>query len=309
MPSLTIVLTVVRGPILGRWSRPTQARCNELTISGSNDHLDMNEIAPRRRSPAKFVILVFLLSLPFWLVGAVADEGLPLNLSLSALMFPCPLIAALVLVLREEGRDGVRTLLRRTIDHSGIRPRAWYLPTIFLMPSIYLLSFGIQHLMGWPLHELSGPFLMIPVLFLVFFITAVGEETGWMGYAADPLQGRRSALETGLILGLVWSMWHVVPDIQAGQDWAFIAGQRTFSVLLRVLIVWIYNNTGRSLFAAVLLHTMDNVSVYSLFPDSDQYVPAVTAAVTVVVVMVVTALWGPRTLARYRFGQAASESV
>lgn len=266
----------------------------------------MNEVAIPKRSPLKFFVLVFLLSAPFMLVGALAGQGLPLNLPLSALMFPCPLIAALILIYREEGGCGVRRLLKRIFDHKGIKPKIWYAPIIFLIPSIYLISYGTMHLMGRPLPEPGNFLLTIPLLFLVFFITAAGEETGWMGYAVDPMQGRWSALETGLILGLIWSMWHVVPDIQAHQSWAFIAGQRSFSVFLRVLIVWIYNNTSKSLFAAILVHDLDNVSVYSLFADSNNYDPFVTAVITAITVVIVTALWGPRTLARFRSSKSVA---
>jgi len=31
---------------------------------------------------------------------------------------------------------------------------------------------------------------MVPLCLLVFFIADVGEETGWQGYAIDPLQER-----------------------------------------------------------------------------------------------------------------------
>jgi CAAX protease family protein len=64
---------------------------------------------------------------------------------------------------------------------------------------------------------------------------------------------------------------HVAPDLQGHHTWAWIAGQRRFSVVLRVLIVWLYNNTGRSVFAAILFHDMDNVSV---FTESGQKAPA-----------------------------------
>jgi hypothetical protein len=56
-------------------------------------------------------------------------------------------------------------------------------------------------------------------------------------------------------------------------------------------------------FAAVLLHAMDNVSVFTFFPDNggSHYVPAITAALTAISAVIVSILWGPRTLARFRF--------
>lgn len=249
--------------------------------------------------------MVFALSLPFWLIGAIAEHfsiGLPFNLPVSALTFVCPLIAAFILVSREEQPGGIKRLLKRVFDLKRIRHKIWYVPIIFLLPGIYLLSYAIQRLVGRPLPEPHLSFLMIPLLFVVFFIPAVCEETGWMGYAADPMQARWSALTTSILLGAVWAIWHVVPDIQAHQTWAWIAGQRFYSVALRILIVWLYNNTRKSVFAAIVFHDMDNVSVYSLFPDpGSHYDPAITGALTAIAAVIVTFLWGPKTLARFRY--------
>ncbi|RPJ78654.1 MAG: CPBP family intramembrane metalloprotease [Alphaproteobacteria bacterium] len=265
----------------------------------------MDTSASSNKSLLRFFSLIFALSIPFWLVGTFAEHlsiGLPLNLPVSALMFPCPLIAALILVYREDGPGGIRRLLNKVFDYKRIRPKIWYVPIIFLLPIIYLLSYGIMRLMGLPLLELHISFLTIPILFVVFFISAAGEEAGWMGYAVDPMQDRWSALKTGIILGLLWSIWHVVPDIQAHQTWAYIAGQRFYSVVLRILIVWLYNNTGKSVFAAILFHDMDNVTVYSLFPNtSTYYYPAITGVLTAIAAVTVTFLWGSKTLARYRY--------
>ena len=156
--------------------------------------------------------------------------------------------------------------------------------------------------MGRPLPELHIPFLTIPILFIVFFIAAVGEEAGWMGYVVDPMQDRWSALKTGIALGSVWRILHVVPDIQAHHGLAWIAWQHgVYAVALRILIVWFYNNTGKSVFAAILVHDTDNVS-WSLFPNyGSHYDPAVTGAITAIAAVIVTFLWGAKTLARYRY--------
>ena len=119
------------------------------------------------------------------------------------------------------------------------------------------------------------------------------------------MQARRSALGAALILGVVWSAVHIVPDIQNHQAWGWIAGQRLFTVALRILIVWLYNNTTQSVIAAIIAHAMDNVSVFALFPNNGDghYIPAITAAITAVVAIIVTWLWGAKTLARFRFAR------
>ena len=46
------------------------------------------------RSPMKFFLLVFALSIPFWLAGGLTDLQLMPGLPVSALMAFCPMTAA-----------------------------------------------------------------------------------------------------------------------------------------------------------------------------------------------------------------------
>jgi hypothetical protein len=70
--------------------------------------------------------------------------------------------------------------------------------------------------------------------------------------------------------------------------------------VLRILIVWLYNNTDRSVLAAIVVHTMDTVS-YSLFPNNgSHYDPVIVAPIAAIAAAIVTLLWGSRTLARLR---------
>jgi len=87
--------------------------------------------------------------------------------------------------------------------------------------------------------------------------------------------------------------------LEAYRSLAFIAWWSPGTVASRVIIVWLYNNTGRSVFVAALFHTMMNLT-WQLFPVGGSYYdPRVTGLITLVVVIVVVVMWGPRTLARY----------
>lgn len=75
------------------------------------------------------------------------------------------------------------------------------------------------------------------------------------------------------------------------------------TVVARILIVWLYNNTGKSVLAAILFHAMINVSV-SVFPKNGSlYDPALAGALTAITAVIVTFFWGAKTLARYRYGR------
>jgi uncharacterized protein len=246
------------------------------------------------RSPLKFYLSVFALSIPIWLIE---PRDWPVTASVGA-----PLVAALILVYREEGLGRVRRLLRRVFDHRRVRKKIWYVPIVFLMPLIYLLTYGVMRLIGLPLpNEPYIPFLMIPLLFVLLFILAIAEEVGWTGYVTDPMQERWSALTTGIILGLMTAIWHFVPLIQMGRTPTWIAWWSLAAVSIRILTVWLYNNTGRSLFAAIVFHAMANLS-YAMFPNyGSHWDPAVAGAITAIAAVTVTFLWGSRTLTRYRY--------
>jgi hypothetical protein len=108
-------------------------------------------------------------------------------------------------------------------------------------------------------------------------------------------------------MGSVWGLWHVVGwYFQAHHTLTWTAGQFLSTVALRVIIVWLYINTGRSVLAAALFHDMMNVSEF-LFPNyGSHYDPVITGAITAIVAAVVTFLWGPETLARFRYARSAA---
>ncbi|MDQ2886797.1 MAG: CPBP family intramembrane metalloprotease [Chloroflexota bacterium] len=258
-----------------------------------------------KKFPLKFFVLVFVLALPFWLLDAFAGDltkALPINLPLSALTFVCPITAALILTYREQNSGGVKQLLGRVFDFKRTRQKIWYIPAILSMPVVMVLSYTVLHLRGVPLPEPHIPFLAIPIFFLAFFIGATGEEVGWSGYAIDPLQDRWGALQASLVLGSFWAIWHTVPFIQTHNTPTWIVWQCIGTVGVRVIITWLYNNTGKSVFVAILFHTMLNVSEF-LFPNyGSHYDPVSTGILIIIAVVIVTFLWGAKTLACYKFG-------
>lgn len=256
--------------------------------------------AVRRRSPLRYCLLVFALALPFWWLGAATGRRLLPGLPVSALMACCPLLAAALLVYGEDRAAGVRALLRRSYDYRRIGAWRWYAPALLLMPAVTAAAYGLMRLTGVPLPPPDVPGRAAPVLALAFFGGALGEELGWSGYALDPLQARRGALRAGVLLGVVWAGWHLVPLVQVGRAPGWIAWWCLFTVAARVLLVWLYNNTGRSVCAVALCHATINVS-WQLFPDAGaQYDPRFSAPRVAILAAGVAIAWGPRTLAHYR---------
>jgi membrane protease YdiL (CAAX protease family) len=179
-------------------------------------------------------------------------------------------------VYREQGRAGLLGLLKRSFDYKRIRSKTWYIPIALLMPAVLFLSYWLMRAMRMPLPEPNIPIIAVPVMLLAFFIGALGEELGWTGYATEPIERRWNALVAGVVLGVVWAVWHIVPFEQAHRARAWILWHCLFTVALRVLLVWIYINAGRSVFGVALTHALANVSMF-LFPNyGSHYDPMVT---------------------------------
>ena len=251
-----------------------------------------------RRSPGLFFALVFLLSIPFALLGFVTKLQLVPGIPISALGFVCPASAAIILSYREHGRAGISALLRRSLEFKRSLLSAWLLPILLLMPCVALITYALMHAMRIPHATPHFPLPASLVLFAAFLIAALGEEIGWSGYAIDPLQQRWSALQASVVLGAIWSAWHIVAMVQTGQSAVWIAWGCLDMVATRVIMVWIYNNTRHAVIAVVLFHAVANLTFKSVFPGGSYESERIISAILTIIAIVVTIVWGPRSLHR-----------
>jgi uncharacterized protein len=264
---------------------------------------------PENRSPLKFFLIVFGLSIPFWIIDLIinAKRTSLLNFStIDIITAFIPLIAGCILIYKEESNSGVYKLFKRIFDYSRITKKIWYVPIIFLPFLMYLLIYTVIRILGLSLPiEFHISFLSIPVLFCLFFLGAVAEETGYMGYAVEPMQERFGALAASILIGIPWAVWHYPSIIQQGHGLIFIMWATLGTVAVRVLIVWIYNNTGKSLFACILFHALLNVG-RPLFPRDEIHNPLVDYpyihySIIAIIAFIVAFLWGSKTLAQYKY--------
>ncbi len=219
-----------------------------------------------------FFALVLLLSLPFYALGATG-AALPFApaLPISAMMAVVPIIAALGLVWRKDGRTAARLLFASAFSWRTI-PKAWWaVVALCVMPAAFALTAASVWLSGLPL----PPFNLLSSgaifsAFALFFLGAVGEELGWQGYAYPRLIRRYSAMTAALIIGVFWSLWHVIPFALMGRSIGWIIWHSLAMVLMRIIIVWLYVSAGQSILIAVLFHMMSN-SVWGIFSDFDPY--------------------------------------
>ena len=271
----------------------------------------MNTNVSKNKSLLNFVLLLFALSIPLWVIGAIYDVQLFPGFKLFQLPLAMPSVAALILIYKESGKGGVVALLKRTYDFRNIKSKIWYLPILLIYPSIGFLDYLIQRLSGISMPSLHFSLPIFLGYSTVFFLT-YWEELGLTGYAIDRLQQRYSALASGIFIGLVQAGYHIPSFIISGYyslDWIF--WHALYIIAGRVLFTWVYNNAGKSLFSMALLHSTFGI-FWILFPATGNlqkatsyYDPRIAAFVAISYVVIVTFLWGSKTLAQYRFARSS----
>lgn len=213
-----------------------------------------------------------------------------------------PLVSAFSLTYLNEGRKGVKNLLKRGVDYR-FRKR-WYLPIFLLFPFMTGAALMLAVISGEALPELSvlsNPLLIAVGFVYIFFLGGpFQEEWGWRGYALDRLQARLNALVSSLVLGVTWGAWHLplffIPGTVQSQTpiWGFMI----LIICGTILFTWLYNNTGGSILAALLFHTMNNLSFF-IFPTLGTALGGLYLLIlNIAVAATIVTVFGPRKLAR-----------
>jgi uncharacterized protein len=228
-------------------------------VSSPNPFFGKREAWIGRHPVAAYFALTFTVS---W-IGALAVTAPhlirhePLPKMTGILMFPAMLLGpsciGILLTRIVDGKSGLRDLLSRMLR--GRVSARWY--AALLIPPILILTvlFGFQTFVSTayaPNRFLIGVLFGLPAGLL--------EEIGWTGYAFPKMSSQSNELAASILLGLLWSIWHLpVIDYLGtatphGAYWfPFFLAFGVAMTAMRVLISWIYTNT-KSLFLAQLMH-------------------------------------------------------
>uniref|UniRef100_A0A7C3J4X7 CPBP family intramembrane metalloprotease n=1 Tax=Candidatus Methanomethylicus mesodigestus TaxID=1867258 RepID=A0A7C3J4X7_9CREN len=263
------------------------------------------------RNLVLFFIIAFAFTWLFWIPQALVSTNLVQMPSylVDFLFSPFnpaafgPLVSALLLTYSKEGSTALKKLLKRGLNYRF--GKIWYLPIFLLFP---LITGGalILAALNEPLPDfsvLSNPFLVVGAFFYILFLGGpLQEEFGWRGYALDRLQKKWSALTSSLVLGLLWAAWHLPLFFISGtiQSQTPVWGFMILILCGTILFTWVYNNTGGSILAVMLFHTMNNLSFF-IFPTLETTFGGLYLLILdVVVVLAILAAFGPKKLVRQK---------
>jgi membrane protease YdiL (CAAX protease family) len=279
------------------------------------DDVDRHQSFSAQTRPWLFLAITLGLTWLFGFAAVILQDRLPdalvLVLAYGGGLAPVTVAASLAW---RHGRAFRRDFWQRIVDWRRIGWR-WLAVILLFFPLKTILAGAIDvALGGWGIEAegltrlVAQPAFVVPTLIFWLFFGPVPEEPGWRGYALDGLQNRFGPLTSSAVVGVAWMAWHLPLFFLPGTWQAQHLGLGTLLFWLwvvnliveSVLYTWIYNNTGRSILAAILFHFVGN-AFGELFAMSASAEVASTV-LSVVAALLVVRRWRVGAPARRRAG-------
>lgn len=257
------------------------------------------------RSPLLlYFLVVFALA---WLLWAAASwaTGVTGSEAAALLFLPgtfAPAIVALLLSYRQAGPTAVRALIAKVFDwRVGMK---WYAFALLYMALAKLGAAVVFRMMtgDWPAFTDTPIYLLFAAAILSTPFQA-GEEIGWRGYALPRLVSRLGLRWAGILLGVIWAVWHVPLFLLPHTD---VTGQPfiVFAVAvtaLSVAMTWLWWRTGGSLLPVMVMHAAVNntTGIVPSFQDGNVGTPLMA-------LLTAGVLWGSAALLLFLMPSKAS---
>ncbi|HEY5949358.1 MAG TPA: CPBP family intramembrane glutamic endopeptidase [Kofleriaceae bacterium] len=185
-----------------------------------------------------------------------------------------PCIAGILTTWLVAGRAGLRDYRSRLLKwRVGAR---WYAVALLAAPVYYLATALVlsmssrDFLPGLVIADDKATFMIQGTI--VALSAGIFEELGWTGFAIPALMRRHTPLATGVLVGLVWGLWHVLPEIlgaSAFELMPYLLVQLLLVIVgltgFRILMVWVYEHTHSTLIG-ILMHASLTASMMMLQP-------------------------------------------
>jgi membrane protease YdiL (CAAX protease family) len=190
-----------------------------------------------------------------------------------------PSVTGVGLTVLVSGRAGLRAFRSRLLTWR-VAPK-WYAAALLTAPLVMavtllaLSSISPAFLPGILTSDQRASILLAG--FAVGLSAGFFEELGWTGFGIPTMRQHTDPLRTGLVVGLFWSAWHLLPNVwsarAAAADLPVSIYLATIAIgifvgyltAFRVLMVWIYDRT-QSVLVGMLMHASFTASLLILNP-------------------------------------------
>lgn len=191
-----------------------------------------------------------------------------------------PAIAAFIVVLYHTGISGLGRFLSRFLLWRC--SPWWYAFLIVGIPVIFIAGAAMR---GTLLTD-PFPFATASSMLVGLGLAAIKgpmEEFGWRGVALPVLQRKLAPIWAGLILGVIWGLWHLPAFMLSGtqqSQWA-VAPFFVGCIALSVIVTPLFNASRGSILLTAFFHfTVMN----PVLPDAEPYDTYILVAVAAVIV-------------------------
>lgn len=229
-----------------------------------------------------YIFLTFVISWGLILVLA-GPENIPLDIEKSKEILPLlyvsmlfgPSVAGLLVIGCLGGRCGLRSLLL-TFFHWKVR-FSWYLIALFVTP---ILAVAILTILSFFSSEFqTGLFYSDHITetllsgIVAGVMVGIFEEIGWTGFAVPRLLRRYNFVASGLLIGIIWGLWHFIlfweqDSFKDAFAFLLLLGKLLFWLPpFRILMIWIYKKTN-SLLLVFMSHMSLVFTTTVIVPES-----------------------------------------
>lgn len=190
-----------------------------------------------------------------------------------------PGFSGVFLVWRYYGLKGLGSFFRRLTLWR--MPKAWWLFLLLGIPAIKYIGAALSGTIGE--FPFSPWYLVLPAMAHYFFLGTL-EEFGWRGVALPLLQRKMAPFWAGLVVGIIWAVWHTPAFLMSGtvyDNWSILP---LFGgiIVLSIIITPLFNNSRSSLLIAYLYHFQ---MMNPIIPDAQPWENLLFALTAVIIVI------------------------
>jgi len=190
-----------------------------------------------------------------------------------------PAFASIFLVWRNYGLKGLGSFFRRLTLWQ--MPKGWWLFLLLGIPAIKYIGAALNGTISE--FPFSPWYLVFPAIAHYFFLGTL-EEFGWRGLAMPLLQRKMAPFWAGLIVGIIWAVWHTPAFLLSGtvyDNWSILP---LFGgiIVLSIIITPMFNSARGSLLIAYLYHFL---MMNPIIPDAQPWENLLFAIAAVVIVV------------------------
>ncbi|MFL0249284.1 CPBP family intramembrane glutamic endopeptidase [Clostridium neuense] len=222
-----------------------------------------------------FIFLTFLFSWTIWVMLYISSKNWAMLEIINTLGAFGPGIMSIILTGFLYKKKGLKALLTRLTKWRY--NLIYYIIAVFYwIASIYIFYlickfFGskgkVTFINTKPYYILGG------FIYTLLLGGPLGEEIGWRGFLLPRLQKRLNPFYSSIVLGIIWSCWHL--------PLFFIAGTCQYGIpffvfimvgiINTIIITWIFNRTNGSLIFPILFHTCINMTWLGLLVGAEAF--------------------------------------